>query len=211
MQENKHTGFKCWMRDKGYYIVLVLCIAAVGISGYLYFNQSAVPDADAAQTASLQAEAEAETQENSDINRDENAIPQLMKPVDGAVEQSFATDHLAYNATTRDWRVHSGVDLVAETGQSVCAAADGTVSGIIEDDFMGWTVELTHADGYMTRYCNLAAQIPVEVGAQVTAGSVIGTVGDTAKLELAQSPHLHFEVCQRDTMINPELCFTSAQ
>ena len=42
---NKHTGFKGWMRDKGYYIVLVLCIAAVGISGYLYFNQSAAPDA----------------------------------------------------------------------------------------------------------------------------------------------------------------------
>ena len=51
---NKHTGFKGWMRDKGYYIVLVLCIAAVGISGYLYFNQSAAPDADAAPTAALQ-------------------------------------------------------------------------------------------------------------------------------------------------------------
>ena len=55
-------------------------------------------------------------------------------------------------------------------------------------------MELTHDGGCTTRYCNLAAEIPVAVGDQVTAGSQIGTIGTTAKLELASEPHLHFEV-----------------
>lgn len=207
---NKHTGFKGWMRNKGYYIVLVLCIAAVGISGYLYFNQSAAPDADAAPTAALQtpnAPAQEETGKDAASPSQEAAPPKLKKPVDGAVAQSFATDHLAYNATTKDWRVHPGVDLTASVGDAVRAAADGTVSAVAEDDFLGWTVELTHDGGYTTRYCNLAAEIPVAVGDQVQSGSQIGTIGTTAKLELASEPHLHFEVSQGTAQLNPETCF----
>ena len=76
-----------------------------------------------------------------------------------------------------------------------------------EDDFLGWTVELTHDGGYTTRYCNLAAEIPVAVGDQVRSGSQIGAVGTTAKLELASEPHLHFEVSQGTAQLNPETCF----
>ena len=54
MQNNKRTGFAGWMRDKGYYIVLVLCVAAVGISGYLYFSHNTTPDGDAAAAAAMQ-------------------------------------------------------------------------------------------------------------------------------------------------------------
>ncbi len=128
--------------------------------------------------------------------------------MDGAIAQSFATDRLAYNATTKDWRVHPGVDLTASVGDAVCAAADGTVSAVAEDDFLGWTVELTHDGGYTTRYCNLAAEIPVAVGDQVQAGSQIGAVGARRQSWSLPAPHLHFEVSQGAAQLNPEeSCF----
>lgn len=224
MQNNKRPGFKGWMRDKGYYIVLVLCIAAVGISGYLYFTQSATPTGDAAPTVSMAQDQEtaatsddsssnttagdsSQQSESTDDAAETDAPLQLQLPVQGAVEQVFATDHLAYNATTQDWRVHNGVDLTAQEGTSVCAAAAGTVSAVMEDDFMGFTVEISHDGGYTTRYCNLASDVPVQVGDQVQAGAVIGTVGSTAKLELEQAPHLHFEVCRGEELLNPEAYF----
>ena len=60
----------------------------------------------------------------------------------------FAADHLAYNATTRDWRTHEGLDLAAALGDPVCAAADGTVYTIYEDERYGTTVVLRHSGGF---------------------------------------------------------------
>ena len=218
MQNNKQPGFKGWMRDKGYYIVLVLCVAAVGISGYLYFNQTASPDSEATQTVSAEQQtppsaqttpdkeetapsADAET--STDDTQSATAL-QISAPVSGEVIESFAADHLAYNETMQDWRVHNGVDLAAEVGTTVSAAADGTVSAVLEDDFYGTVVEITHAGDYVSRYCNLAQEVSVSVGDTVSAGDAIGTVGQTAKLELAQQPHLHFELCQGESLLNPE-------
>lgn len=210
MQNNKRTGFAGWMRDKGYYIVLVLCVAAVGISGYLYFSQSTTPDAEAAAAAAMEENAvTAPTEESagSTASEDGQAPLELQRPIVGEVAETFATDRLAYNATTQDWRVHNGIDLAAEAGTEVCAAADGTVSAVYEDDLMGHIVEITHDGNYMTRYSNLASDIPVAAGDNVVCGTVIGHIGTSAKLEVAEPPHLHFEVYCGELQLNPETCF----
>ena len=99
----------------------------------------------------------------------------------------FAADHLAYNATTRDWRTHEGLDLAAALGDPVCAAADGTVYTIYEDERYGTTVVLRHSGGYETTYANLQAEPAVETGDTVSAGQTIGAVGTTAAAEAAPS------------------------
>ena len=208
MQNNKRSGFAGWMRDKGYYIVLVLCVAAVGISGYLYFTHNDTPQGDVAAAASMQDPAISENQAAyEEGNPEPDAATQtiaLQMPLQGQVLNTFAPDHLTYNETMADWRVHNGVDLAAEAGTSVCAAADGVVSAVWEDDFLGHTVEITHDGGYTTRYCNLAPEILVQAGDSVVCGAVIGTVGSSAKLELEEQPHLHFEVFCGDELLNPE-------
>ena len=60
-------------------------------------------------------------------------------------------DCLSYNETTRDWRVHNGVDIAAEEGTPVMAAADGQVYTVYEDETMGTTVVIRHEDGYTTK------------------------------------------------------------
>ena len=112
-------------------------------------------------------------------------------------------DCLSYNETTRDWRVHNGVDIAAEAGTQVLAAADGTVTRVWEDETMGYSVEIRHEGGYTTRYSSLAETIAVEEGDTVTMGQAIGLVGDTALVENGLGPHVHFSVTSQDAPMDP--------
>ena len=112
-------------------------------------------------------------------------------------------DCLSYNETTRDWRVHNGIDIAAEAGTTVCAAAPGTVYTVFKDDTMGYTVVIRHEGGYATQYASLAENVTVEAGDVVKMGDAIGTVANTALLESAQGDHLHFSVTYNDQPMNP--------
>lgn len=221
--------FRRMLKEKGYYIVLSLCVIAVGISGYVFVstairqnrstqeeslsvpitvtepeNSAAQPSTGkpAAQTEpaaapSVQNEDDAASVSSSveaEVETAPAAAQTVVQPVSGSVIQDYAMDHLTYNATTQDWRVHNGVDLAAPEGQSVLAAQNGTVTAVYDDEYYGMTVVIQHDGGYTTHYCNLAEGPNVMAGDFVLAGAVIGTVGSTALLEVADAPHLHFEV-----------------
>jgi len=204
---------------KGYYIALILCAAAIGISGYLYYtntnkeqpqlggqdtNVVATNPADeqdlpvvATQPQNPGTEA---TKPTVDII---NKALQTVSPVQGQIIGVYAMDSLTYNATTRDWRVHNGVDIAAEEGSAVCAAAEGTVYTVYEDETMGMTVVIRHADGFVTQYSSLAKEVSVAPGDTVTLGQQIGTVGNTALLENAVGSHVHFSVSCNDVPVDP--------
>lgn len=128
----------------------------------------------------------------------------ITRPVDGAASAAYSMDRLSYNPTMKDWRTHAGADYAAPAGTPVLAAADGRVQAIWEDDLLGWTVTVEHADGWVTRYSNLAEEIPVRVGDSVSSGDRLGSVGKTALLELADEPHLHFAVSRNNVPQDPE-------
>ena len=110
---------------------------------------------------------------------------------------------LAYSETMGDWRTHDGLDLATELGAQVLATANGTVSDIYQDDFMGTTVEIDHGNGLTSQYSNLAEVPTVAVGDAVKTGTVIGSVGATAAAELGSQPHLHFAMYQDGNPITP--------
>lgn len=124
-------------------------------------------------------------------------------PVSGEAIAAYAMDCLSYNETTRDWRVHNGIDLAAEDGAPVAAAADGTVYTTYEDDSLGYTVVIRHAGGYTTRYSSLQKDLCVEPGDTVTMGQTIGYAGDTALVETVMGAHVHFSVSCQDEPMNP--------
>ena len=115
----------------------------------------------------------------------------------------FAAESLAYNATTRDWRTHEGIDLSAALGDTVKAAADGSVYTVYDDESLGTTVVLRHDGGYTTHYSNLAEDVAVKVGDTVKAGDTLGKVGQTANIETAAEPHLHFAVYRNNVPLDP--------
>ena len=210
MSKKKFTGS---ISGKGYYIALALCAAAIGISGFLYYRNVEKPDDSLDGGATL--EAPGGDQQVIATNPDGSVIAnptdptvtrkplKTVSPLQGQTVAVYAMDSLTYNATTRDWRVHNGIDIAAEAGTQVCAAADGEVYSVYEDDAMGMTVVLRHEDGYTTRYASLAENVSVKPGDAVTAGQVIGTVGNTALMESAIGDHLHFSVSCDGESIDP--------
>ena len=219
MSNNKNGG----IFGKGYYIALILCAAAIGISGYVYYRnanktelqlQEQPADAvvsdenqmDIAVVVTQPAEEVDGTQEDAEpVIATTPAAPVLKTgaPVTGQTVSVYAMDCLSYNETTRDWRVHNGVDIAAEEGTEVCAAADGTVYTTYEDDRMGMTVVIRHDGGYTTTYSSLAEELKVSTGDTVKLGQAIGCVGSTALIETASGPHVHFSVTYRDAQMDP--------
>ncbi len=216
MQNNKFIKF---IKAKGYYIVLLICAVAVGVTGYFLLTEEKetppvvqVVGSESEEpveiAATEPAESVAATQDQEVIATQEqdvqNAEPfSLTLPVNGEAVTAFAADYLAYNATTKDWRTHEGIDLRAVLGQEVLCAADGTVQSIYEDENYGMTVVVQHADGYSTHYSNLSEDIAVTVGQEIPNGTVLGTVGETANVETATAPHLHFSLYKDGAPIDP--------
>lgn len=126
-----------------------------------------------------------------------------MSPVSGDEIFGYSMEALSYNQTTRDWRVHNGIDLAAEEGAEVCAAADGEVYTVYEDDAMGNTVVIRHSDGYTTKYSSLSENLAVKAGDKVTMGQTIGYAGATAIVETTLGSHVHFSVTQNDEPVDP--------
>ena len=206
MSDNKHGRA---VSGKGYYIALVLCAAAIGITSYVYYAGREDP---AVQTANLPASitgtvslptastAPAGTDGTTEATAGKLAT---CAPVEGEVLSPYAMEVLSYNQTTRDWRIHNGVDLAAAAGTPVMAAADGQVYTVYEDDQLGMTVVIRHEGGYTTRYSSLGADVTVSAGQQVSMGQPIGTVGTSALMENALGDHVHFAVTKDDEPVDP--------
>lgn len=214
MSKNKFSG--SWS-GKGYYIALILCAVAIGITGYLYYrNADETPQQLQSPTVPADATAEPDVQVVAPTGTEGNPTTptqppvsgekpaKTVAPVEGTQLTAYSMDALCYNQTTRDWRVHDGLDIAAEAGTPVKAAADGTVYTVYEDETMGMTVVLSHEGGYTTKYASLGDEVTVAAGDPVTAGQTIGYVGNSALLESALGDHVHFAVSCNGQITDPE-------
>jgi len=95
--------------------------------------------------------------------------------------------------------MHEGLDFVAPVGTPVLATAAGEVVKAEFSGAFGHLVELTHADGFSTRYAHLNS-ILVKPGERVALHGVVGTLGNTGR---STGPHLHYEVLHKGRAIPP--------
>ncbi len=209
---NNKKSFGSKFAGKGYYIALVLCAVAIGISGYLYYHNTSNPSLEDPNSTVdvLNPNGSQDTKPSTaPSSSTKPTLPPKQplktgKPVSGEVLMDYAMDCLCYNPTTRDWRTHNGMDFAAEPGTEVLAAANGTVYTIYSDDSYGTTVVIRHEDGYVTTYSSLSEDVTVSVGQEVTLGQAIGHVGTTALVETALGDHVHFSVSCNGTPVDPE-------
>lgn len=126
-----------------------------------------------------------------------------LKSSQAYVLNPFSMDSLVYSVTLDQYMVHSGVDLAAPADTQVLAMSPGLVTAIYEDDRYGYTVEVTQDDGLMAVYSNLSNASMVEVGDQVSTGTILGGVGSSGLFESLESPHLHLELLKDNAYLDP--------
>lgn len=131
--------------------------------------------------------------------------PEFKMPVSGEIVKEFAKDKLVYSNTLSEWITHNGVDIKAEKTTVVKSSAEGTIKAIKNDPRYGLTVVIEHVNGFTSIYSNLLTAEFVVEGEKVKEGQTIGTVGSTATFEIADEPHLHFEISKDGEYLDPEL------
>ena len=142
---------------------------------------------------------------NEDTSKEANASIVMITPATGTISKEFAMDSLVYSKTLEQWTTHEGIDISAKESSIVKAALDGVVSSLEEDPTMGIVITIDHGNGLMTKYASLSTTEMVEVGKEVKKGDPISGVGKGVGFELAQGPHLHFEVIKDGENVNPKL------
>ena len=131
--------------------------------------------------------------------------PEMALPVVGMIAKGYDSTVQVYSTTMGDYRIHLGLDMLTEDDTPVLAAADGVVSQIWEDPMMGTCVAVSHSGDCYTIYKNLNPTLAdsITVGSEVKAGDRLGNVGQSAILELAEEPHLHFEMTVSGLSVDP--------
>ncbi len=144
-----------------------------------------------------------ETQKKEETKKEEIKDPTFAKPVEGDIIKEFASENLIYSETLKEWVTHNGIDIKAEKATIVKASSEGTIKSIKNDPRYGITIVIEHTNGYVSVYSNLLTAEFVKEGEKVKQGQTIGTVGNTAAFEIADDPHLHFEILKDNKYINP--------
>ena len=120
-----------------------------------------------------------------------------MLPVSGSVTSRFG-----YRPSFK--RMHKGVDISLQVGDTVRAALDGRVSRVdVDPKGYGLFVVIRHSNGLETRYGHLSRAL-VGAGAPVMAGDAIALGGNSGN---STGPHLHFETRQNGAAFDPTTMF----
>lgn len=217
-----------FLAGRGFYIVLFLCVAAVGVSGWYLMEElppslpqpvagTAVVESPSPSVSVTQPVVTPTAKPSAAPKPTPSATPNSSEgpaatgwgaqvfswPVKGEVIGDFSLEVLAYDETMGDWRTHDGLDIAAEVGTKVKAVNAGKVTEIFRDDLMGTVVTVEHEDGLISLYANLMAQPNVKVGDVLDTGDVLGAVGETAIAEISKPAHLHFEMSKGGKAVDP--------
>jgi murein DD-endopeptidase MepM/ murein hydrolase activator NlpD len=206
--ESKTAKF---LAGKGFYGVLAVCMAAVAVATYSAIKTGenvAVPqDANQSQTSGNGSVSEitlpSVPSEDTLINQpssmpdttevgNEGEATYFSLPIDGEIIKGYSDSVLQYSSTFNDMRIHTGMDILGQSGARVSACAQGVVCGIEENTVYGTVVAIDHGNGNVIRYCGIK-NITVALNDSVEAGDVIGEVGTVAN-ESEDQPHIHIEL-----------------
>ncbi len=130
----------------------------------------------------------------------ENSV--LMWPIAGNIVMNYSMDSTILHKTLGTYKTNPAINISAEIGTNVGAAASGIVQSIYDSEETGTTMVIAVGSGYVTTY-GLLDNLAVEEGDSVTAGQVIGTVGAPTAYYVEEGPNVYFAVSKDGTPIDP--------
>lgn len=123
------------------------------------------------------------------------------------IAKDYSNSALQYSKTLKQWEAHKAIDFLADEGTDVLAVMDGKIVDVSYSYLMGNTVKLDVGNGLVVVYSALQNDDDIKVGNTVKAGDKIGKVGNTAKSEISDGPHLHLETWLNNVNVDPNLYF----
>ena len=127
---------------------------------------------------------------------------EFANPVEGGTISSkfgprdtFATSN---GASSSRW--HKSIDIAAPAGTAIKSVQGGKVTANGWVSGYGWTIEVTHDNGYVSMYHHMQNQSSVAVGTEVKQGQTIGNVGSTGN---STDPHLDLTITKDGTPVDP--------
>lgn len=127
---------------------------------------------------------------------------EFANPVEGGTISSkfgprdtFATSN---GASSSRW--HKSIDIAAPAGTAIKSVKGGKVTANGWVSGYGWTIEVTHDNGYKSMYHHMQNQSSVAVGTEVKQGQTIGNVGSTGN---STGPHLDLTITKDGTPVDP--------
>lgn len=219
VMEKKFKGskFSLFIKKNIYLILMIVCLLAIiGMVAYTFAKQK---PADSEPTSSIEkpdgkpddkTSDDKKTDENPKENTD-NVLKEIGFPVASVeVLKDYTDTELVFNATMKHWSTHQAIDYKANKGTNVLAVADGVVQEVSTSTLKGTTVKIKHADGFVSSYSLLGADVKVKEGDKVNQGLVLGSVDNTGVFESADGDHLHFELTKDGVLVDPNLYFKDA-
>ena len=227
---NNNNGFSQKVKDKKVsrstlltFIALaaaLIIIISAAIAANKTKEPSKLPDGPSTQKPTETSPTEEPTEEPTEKPSDTptgstqagNKLPSFILPVSGTLSSKHDPELQVFSPSMNDYRVHLGIDLVTKENAPVYAAADGKISEIWVDPLMGYCIAISHSGNCVTVYKNLADTLPdgITKGASVRSGQLIATVGESAIVEVASEPHLHFEMTVGELAVDPLEYFDEA-
>ena len=131
------------------------------------------------------------------IERGTKIPPTFIWPLSGGRISSYFGRRKSPTAGASSY--HKGLDIATPTGSAVYASSGGVVTSAGWNGGYGYAVVIRHPDGHSTRYGHLS-KILVSVGQSVSQGQTIARSGSTG---VSTGPHLHFEVIENGTQVDP--------
>lgn len=205
-----------FLRRNALYIVLALCIVAVGLSIALMTTSEKENFGNIDDVPTITDPNNKEPTENNPSDSPSGPSvdnPPVEEPVDIPVEFimpvsnptsiSEYSEQMVFNSTLNRYSAHKAIDFFAPEGTDVLAVFDGTILSVENTLLTGTTIVVDHGDGLKTVYNSLEDGELVTVGQQVKKGDVIGKVSLSNKQEYKAGAHLHFEVLENNELIDP--------
>lgn len=190
---------KYYLRKYLFYIVLALCLAALGL-GIAFACLASKKSSQGAEIVNPSGDEKGNDEKDDPVSK---TIIFCLPVENGSVSKDYCVDKLVYSSTLTRYATHSGIDFTGKSGASVLAVYDGKIESVETGLLDGTVITIDHGNGLKSVYKSVLDGESVTVGKTVKKGDKIGVISTSCRQEYKDGEHVHLEVYENGKSVNP--------